>query len=353
VPETECETAPTIDGLDPTYLANFIARTHEVDPGSVHLAVRPLRGGLESKYVAHVVGRFGDRVKRPRMASFVVKRLEGGARREADLYSTLFGPAATLAPRMLGTEVVSPTTTYLYLEYIHATRVWPWRHVPTAGSVLTRLGGLHAGAGYPSASQVLAMWDYEAELLQRARWTLALFEHAICQSGFADLRRYRPSLRRMVERLPAVRSALLSAPQFGSCVVHGDVHSRNVVLRSRAGGEEPVFVDWGRARIGSPLEDVSSWLQSLGCWEYEVRRRHDTLLRTYLAGRGMEPELVRAVRDVYWLAAACNTLSGALEYQLTVALDGEGRSVKQRASAVTLARRHLRVIRRADVVWRA
>jgi aminoglycoside phosphotransferase (APT) family kinase protein len=197
------------------------------------------------------------------------------------------------------------------------------------------------------------MWDYEGELAQRATLTLALFDHAASQTAFAELRRYQSPLRRLVEALPAVRRDLLSAPQFGSSVLHGDVHSRNVVLRARAGAEEPVLLDWGRARIGSPLEDVSSWLQSLGCWEYEVRRRHDTLLQLYMGGRGMAPNLVRAVRDAYWLAAACNTLSGALEYQLAVALDTKRRSANERAGALTLARRHLRVIRRADAVWRA
>src|SRR5919108_667753 len=82
------------------------------------------------------------------------------------------------------------------------------------------------------------------------------------------------------------------------------------VIRGRGPGSRAVLLDWARARRGSPLEDVSSWLQSLGYWELEARRRHDTLLRRYLKARAFAGELSRAVRDAYWLAAACNVLAG-------------------------------------------
>jgi hypothetical protein len=118
-----------------------------------------------------------------------------------------------------------------------------------------------------------------------------------------------------------------------------------------------VLLDWGRARIGAPLEDVSSWLQSLGFWEPEARRRHDTLLRRYLTCRGGPDRLDRGLRDAYWLAGACNALAGALRYQVAVA-DGwrrpaaRARAVAARAVAARAARDALRVVRRADACWR-
>jgi aminoglycoside phosphotransferase (APT) family kinase protein len=151
--------------------------------------------------------------------------------------------------------------------------------------------------------------------------------------------------------LPQARLQLLSATPSDSTVLHGDVHSRNVILR--AGAEQPVLIDWGRARLGSELEDVSSWLHSLGTWVPEIRRSHDTLLRRYLAARGLPTALLRTVRDAYWLALASNSLAGALGYQLAVALDTVGRSPRERVDAVAALRQHLRVIRRADAVWRA
>jgi hypothetical protein len=116
-------------------------------------------------------------------------------------------------------------------------------------------------------------------------------------------------------------------------------------VRRRAGKDEPVLIDWGRARIGSPLEDVSSWLQSLGYWEPEARRRHDTLFAGYLSARGLERRLSADLRAAYWVAGACNALSGALQHHLWVARTG--RDVSARASAARSARDWLRVIRRA------
>jgi hypothetical protein len=45
------------------------------------------------------------------------------------------------------------------------------------------------------------------------------------------------------------------------------------------------LIDWARARRGSPFEDVASWLHSLGCWEPEARRRHDSLLTDVISTR--------------------------------------------------------------------
>ena len=77
-----------------------------------------------------------------------------------------------------------------------------------------------------------------------------------------------------------------------------------------------MLIDWARARIGSALEDVASWLHSLGCWEPQARRRHDTLMRGYLAARSVRRPFTEQVRFDYWLASASNGLSGAIRYHL-------------------------------------
>jgi hypothetical protein len=76
---------------------------------------------------------------------------------------------------------------------------------------------------------------------------------------------------------------------------------------------------WLAARPGAPLEDVSAWVQSLGHWEPQARRYHDTLVRQYLAARGLEPRLDRTFRRLYWIAGACNALAGALRYHFVTA----------------------------------
>jgi hypothetical protein len=112
-----------------------------------------------------------------------------------------------------------------------------------------------------------------------------------------------------------------------------------------------VLLDWARARLGSPLEDVSSWVQSLGHWEPQARRYHDTLVRRYLAARSLEPLLDRTFRRLYWIAGTCNALAGALRYHL-VTLQ-QARTPQARTTALGLIHKWLRLLRCADVHWRA
>ena len=132
--------------------------------------------------------------------------------------------------------------------------------------------------------------------------------------------------------------------------IHGDLHPGNVILRRGRTGAEPVLLDWARARPGSPLEDVSAWVQSLGHWEPQARRYHDTLVRTYLAAQGLEPVLTRDFRRLYWMAGACNALAGALRHHLVAAQ--QAHTPRARATALTLAQKWLRLLRCADVHWR-
>ena len=121
-------------------------------------------------------------------------------------------------------------------------------------------------------------------------------------------------------------------------------------MRRGAAGAEPVLLDWARARPGSPLEDVSAWVQSLGHWEPQARRYHDTLVRQYLAARGLEPRLDRTFRHLYWIAGACNALAGALRYHLVTVQ--QARTPQARATALGLIYKWLRPLRCADVHWR-
>jgi aminoglycoside phosphotransferase (APT) family kinase protein len=122
------------------------------------------------------------------------------------------------------------------------------------------------------------------------------------------------------------------------------------VVRRRNCRDEPVLIDWGRARIGSPLEDVSSWLHSLAEWEPEVRRRHDTLFVSYLTARGMDGRLPSDLRAAYWFAGASNAFSGGLLYHLAQMLDQRATS-RRRLRAAYSAREWIRVLRRADAFW--
>jgi Ser/Thr protein kinase RdoA (MazF antagonist) len=253
-----------------------------------------------------------------------------------------------LAPRLLATREQPPGEAILFLEALRPASRWPWRDVAAAGSVLERIALVHRSSPLRDRFTRLSPWDYEADLLASAERTLEQLQR---------LRRTAPHFgngtrwaRRLVARLPALRRHLLGFAPFGSTMIHGDLHSGNVIVRRRNGLAEPVLLDWGRARLGSPLEDVASWLQSLAAWEPEARRRHDTLLGGYLAAWGLERRLGRELRATYWLAGASNALAGALSSHLSVLAEPMG-SPARVAGADWAARHWLRVLRRADACW--
>jgi aminoglycoside phosphotransferase (APT) family kinase protein len=318
--------------------------------GAAHdltVRTRRLRGGLVSGSVVHVAARFRDTRGRLQAASFVVKQLCPESAREGEIYELLRATnASKLAPVLLGVDRRAGSATSLYLEAIAASSRWPWRDVRHVQRVLEALVELHTCG----SSAVLALgagaWNYEAELLERAALTLQHAERVLAVTRDPRLRASLPALRRVVAQLPELRRRLLVLGPLPLTLVHGDMHSGNVVVRRRNGRHEPVLLDWARARIGSPFEDVSSWLQSLGFWEPAVKRKHDTLLATYLACRGLPTPASRDVRDAYWLAGASNGLAGALRYHLELATDAAQPAARD--MALRAAHDWLRVIRRAD-----
>jgi Ser/Thr protein kinase RdoA (MazF antagonist) len=328
------------------HLAAFAERHYEDTLHAVQ--IRPIRGGLEAAGVFRVQARLQGAAHRPRPVQFVVKVVSAATHRELALYRALQATAAVgLAPRLLDT-VQAETQALLFLEWVPSVQHWPWRHIATAGLVLARVSRLHQWQWADIPEEAL-QWDYDATLRQSGYETLEALERVIWELGAAPFRGAMPMTRRLVEALPAIRRTLL--PTSHPVWIHGDLHPGNVILRRGATGVEPVLLDWARARLGSPLEDVSAWVQSLGHWEPQARRLHDTLLRTYLAAQGLEPVLDREFRRLYWVAGACNALSGALRYYL-VTLQ-QARTPAAQAKALALAQKWLRLLRRADASWRA
>jgi hypothetical protein len=327
-------------------LRAFLRRTTRLD-GAIHLELQSLHGGLEAAAVYLVRARAGTAPERPREISFVAKQLDRNRLRELSVYRALVARHAQhLAPRLLGVEKLGTSAgCVLYLEAMSG-EAWPWRDLRAVQRVMGGLAELHRLVPSQAALTALRRWDYESELGRAAGYTLELLER--CRgTGLAFLARRLPVVRRLVLSLPALRRQLQTALSLQPRVLHGDVHPGNVLLRRRRDGGAPVFIDWGRARLGSPLEDVSSWLQSLGYWEPEARRRHDTLLVGYLAASGLPTRLSAELRTAYWLAGASNGLAGALAHHLAAAqMPGAGDDA--RAGAVAAAAAWLRVMRRAD-----
>lgn len=294
--------------------ASFAERRYGVARDGFELRIRPVHGGLCSA-VSRVRVRFLDATRKPRTASFIVKALAGGDEREAALYESLLASCKPqFAPRLLGVDRVPTGGARLYLEPVSSCRGWPWSDDAIIGSMMDRLAQVHESLRPQQCPGVLKEWNYEAELAGAAADTLETLRVAVRDPAHSRLRRFIAPARRLVECLGRMRKALLG--EGPPAVLHGDAHPGNVIVRLAGRRKQAVLLDWARARLGSPLEDVSSWLQSLGFWEEAARRRHDMLLRRYLAARGMRDSLGPSFREQYWLARASNALAGAMRYHL-------------------------------------
>ena len=317
----------------------FASRTWSIPVEDLELSIEPIGGGLESRVVRAALQSAKTKDSRPN--SFVVKELRGLQRRETHIYRELWRRSTSPpAVRLLGVETTKEAD-YLYLEEVTHQSTWPWKQTVSSIAVCHALARLHDSE--PCHRRRLVDWDYEGDLMKSASETLSVALNARDKSGVRHWRRIG-DLCRVVAALPKLRSVLVQAPTF----IHGDVHPGNVILRASEKGEI-AFIDWARARVGSPLEDLASWLHSLGCWEPEARRRHDTLLRAYLEARSPKQKITTEFRSRYWYASASNGLSGAIRYHLLVLSDPASATELTSNSAVAL-RAWERVIRRVATI---
>ena len=337
--------------LEPAHVAAFVKRQCAVEVERILLDLQPLRGGLESRAVARVQAEATVCRGTPRSFTFVVKRLDGPGHRELAMYELLSTAGARAVPVLVGVQAVSPSISYMFLEWVPASR-WPWAEPGLVAHVLEQLAEMHMALPVSGLAGSLSAWDYESELLTKAAATLNALEAAVGIEALAGLRRGIPALQRVVSALPGMRRQLLSPGPLGRAVLHGDVHSGNVLVRDGCRQRSAVLVDWARARLGSPLEDVSSWLESLGYWEPAVRNQRVPLLRHYLRARGLPSALERELYLSYWVAAACNALAGALHYHLLQAIRAGDAPPHRQVEARRAVLDHLEAIQLADAVWR-
>ena len=341
----------TSEQFQPIY--GILERLNGQRPRSLRLRAKPMRGGLEASVLLRVSADYEDGRGRRRIFTVVVKRLEGPIAREAAIYQRLVAAhARQIAPRLLAVDDQLDNRSVMYLEWVRPANNWPWRNVTAAEKLLRRLARFHLATAAADAAGSLPWWDYETELKRSSEMTVDLLARCRRDTEFAPLARHLEPTRRITLALPAMRRELLAFSPLGNVAIHGDVHPGNVLVRRRGGAEEPILIDWGRARAGSPLEDLSGWLQSLGYWEPQARRRHDTLLADYLSARGMERRLSSDLRAAYWLAGASNALSGALRYHLSFLVGGTPVVPSRRLAAAHSARDWLRIVKRAAAVWR-
>ena len=322
----------------PSHITSFVADRWSVPAEQIQIKTRALHGGLESAVTradVQVTQSRADDIPR----RLVVKELHGRATREAGVYellATYFADPPTA--RVYGSIAAGPSR-FLFLEDVRSATSWPWQDTAASVAVCRALARLHDVA-FTRAS--IPFWDYEAELARSAQDTLALAASARSTNATRVWQPLR-ELKRVVDALPRLRARLFAT---GTTLIHGDVHPGNVIMQRDELGARVTFIDWARARNGSPLEDVASWLHSLGCWEPEGRRRHDTLLRAYLDARRSPERLTNDLRIRYWFASVSNGLAGAIRHHIAI-LGNPATGVRARTNSRMALQAWERVVRRA------
>lgn len=311
------------------------------------VTVTPLSGGLDCCGIYRVEAVLSASPSRER-TTFVAKHLRGRGVRELDVYRALRSSRLSSAgPRLLGMHRENRDEVFIFLECVRAIRHWPWADMGAALLVLRQLASLHS----VPVNTVRTVFDdprIGQEIAASAVDTAEFYHRSALARAPHGTRPMHRAIDRIAADLGRIRLYLMA--HTGVAVLHGDVHSGNVMIRAVADRAQAVLLDWGRARLGSPLEDVASWLQSLSYWEPQVARRHDSLLSRYLGWTHRSCAFDADLRTLYWLAAASNAMAGALRYHLAGASDAS-RSQPARERSVRAARYWLRVIRRADERW--
>lgn len=335
-----------------TDMAAFLEPVLGARPGALALNAYRLRGGLEANGVWHLRARYQDAAQRWCSAGCVVKHLPASRMREAYVYSQLLPRTVPeLSPGLLGVQEFEGAC-HIYMEMVRPASRWPWSEIAASRKVLKALARLHgSGAADVSDTQLFSSWDYERELRERAEQVRQLIDENAGEPFLRPFRRSLPAARRIVAALPRIRSQLFALDGFSPTFIHGDVHSGNVVLTRPSAGHGPVFLDWGRSRIGSPLEDVSSWIESVAFWEPDLVRQRDSLLTGYLRACGEPPRVRSEFRDAYWFAAASNVLAGSMLYHWTIAADPNSGGPKRREMSLRALGQSFKVLRRADRCW--
>lgn len=314
------------------WAAQLLSRAGCAPPATADVEHRRLAGGLESGDAIQWTARYRDGDGRHRKQTHVFKELRGRAVREAAVYQRLATRhAAGASPRVLGVEHAGPDRALLWLQALRRTCAWPWKDPTHGRALLGRLASFHRQSRADASE--MPPWDFESEFEVMAEATA----EAVERCGFDDELRFiaedAPAVRHLALSARTLRQEVLSGAGLAVGPIHGDVHPGNAIVCRRGRGAEALLLDWGRARIGSPLEDVASWLQSLGARDEATRTTREDLLAHYLGELGRDRKVTPSLRAAYWIAAASNALSGALLHHVCMAETERPWSARRAAEA--------------------
>jgi hypothetical protein len=323
---------PYLRGLRAEELANYVAQViHVPDARLVEWEIMPLGGG-SANYAEGGLGVFRVQGRAQRTDSVLPWSLvakgasseneSGGSdpaahnywKRETLVYQSGILeklPPGIVSPRCFAVVEPTPQEAWLWLEEIQEdAQEWSLQQYGTAARGLGRFNGAYL-AGHP-----LPEWR-EWMNSGRVRGSLARKEIQIYPSPESAKLPYIGELAQLaqldrMEKFLAQRQQLLIAwDKLPRCFCHHDAFRRNLLARTRAGGEiEIVAIDWAFSGIGCVGEEAGFFARMNSLWmdvaAADARPLFDVSYTAYVEGlaeAGWQGD-EKLVRYGYTLSAA-------------------------------------------------
>ncbi len=148
--------------------------------------------------------------------------------------------------------------------------------------------GRLARAAIGELAELHVRWEAPERLAEVASWAtsrrgkapdfvLSTLRHVIDHCGDRLSDAYLEIARLYIDHHDAIEAAWERGPQT---LIHGDAHIGNLFVD----GDRVGFLDWGMAKIGTPMRDLGFFL-TMGLESEDRRREERSLVRHYLAAR--------------------------------------------------------------------
>ncbi|MEZ4281538.1 MAG: phosphotransferase [Myxococcota bacterium] len=178
--------------------------------------------------------------------------------------------------------------------------------------------GRLARAAIEELAELHVRWEAPERLAEVAPWAtsrrgkapefvLTTLRHVIDHCADRLSEAYLEVARLYIDHHDAIEAAWARGPQT---LIHGDAHIGNLFID----GDRVGFLDWGMAKIGTPMRDLGFFL-TMGLESEDRRREEHELVRHYLAARealGGSPIAFDAAWEAYRIEAAYGVIASFL-----------------------------------------
>lgn len=258
---------------------------------------------------------------------------------EPKVYEELLPEVLISIPRLYWVDHQVGTSA-LYLEYVQPVEEWPWQDISFHKLVLGQLARLHAHFWNQNDRLASVHWlsenssAYYSRLFKTKTYqTISNLykgqEHGVLGDLTSDLIASVENISRALQRI------LHFLHHQKRTLLHGDLHGENVLVGKdrHVNDGQVLIIDWDRARLGHPLEDLSRWIENFQWTAPEITPSRETLLHIYSealeVALGGEWLPQRDFLSAYYSSAVIYTILSELPWTVRTLVSGGKRLLQQ------------------------